>query len=285
MSVDILARIKAEYEYFSRVEKSIADVILTQPEDVVTWSTSKLAQATGVSEGSVCNFSQKITDGGFYRLKVLLAGSIPQHSLSPENTPEIDPRYGVKPSMEIRIEAARIALTNTLHSNSEESLKHAADLITAAKRIEIFGLYRSGFVARDLHLQLVSLGFPASYSGDFFLQTSSAAALGKDALAIAVSNTGETGEILDIVKLAKENGAKVLSMTANRYSHLAKLSDEVLVAASGAVSVNGVADDIRLTQLLLADTLCTYLRSTMEDSLHFRSARLKEIFSSHYIKD
>lgn len=285
MSVDILARIKAEYEYLSRVEKSIADVILAQPEEVVSWSTSKLAQATGVSEGSVCNFAQKITDGGFYRLKVLLASSIPQHDHLPYEAPDIDKIDGVKPAMEIRIEATRIALMNTLHSNNEENLKHAVDLIMNAKRIEIYGVHRSGFVARDLQLQLASMGIAASYSGDVYLQAISASALDGNSLAIAVSNTGKTKEIIDAVKIAKENGAAALSITADRYSPLAKVSDEVLVAASGAVSISGVSDDIRMTQLLITDSLCTYLRSAIDQNGRTQSGRLKDIISSHYAKD
>ena len=100
-----------------------------------------------------------------------------------------------------------------------------------------------------------------------------------------MSNTGETREIIEAVKVAKERGTKVLSITANRYSPLAKISDEVLVAASGAVSVSGVADDIRLTQMLIADTLCTYIRSNMDRDSNFRYSKLKDMFSSHYIKD
>lgn len=285
MSVDILARIKAEYEFMTRVEKSIADVILAQPEDVVTWSTSKLAQATGVSEGSVCNFATKITDGGFYRLKVLLASSIPNHEELTFGTVDVIGIDTVKPSMEVRIEASRIALTNTLHSNNEKNLKHAADMILQAKRIELFGVHRSGFVAGDLMLQLASLGIPASYNSDFYMQAIAATALDEGDLAIAVSNTGETSEIIEAVKTAVERGAKVLSITSNRYSPLAKVSDEVLVAASGAVSVSGVADDVRMTQLLIADTLCTYIRSNMDRDSNFRYSKLKEMFSSHYIKD
>lgn len=285
MSVDILARIKAEYEFMTRVEKSIADVILAQPEDVVTWSTSKLAQATGVSEGSVCNFATKITDGGFYRLKVLLASSIPKHEELTFGTVDVIGIDTVKPSMEVRIEASRIALTNTLHSNNEKNLKHAADMILQAKRVELFGVHRSGFVAGDLMLQLASLGIPASYNSDFYMQAIAATALEEGDLAIAVSNTGETREIIEAARTAVERGAKVLSITSNRYSPLAKVSDEVLVAASGAVSVSGVADDVRMTQLLIADTLCTYIRSNMDRDSNFRYSKLKEMFSSHYIKD
>lgn len=285
MSVDILARIKAEYEFMTRVEKSIADVILAQPEDVVTWSTSKLAQATGVSEGSVCNFATKITDGGFYRLKVLLASSIPKHEELTFGTVDVIGIDTVKPSMEVRIEASRIALTNTLHSNNEKNLKHAADMILQAKRVELFGVHRSGFVAGDLMLQLASLGIPASYNSDFYMQAIAATALEEGDLAIAVSNTGETAEIIEAARTAVERGAKVLSITSNRYSPLAKVSDEVLVAASGAVSVSGVADDVRMTQLLIADTLCTYIRSNMDRDSNFRYSKLKEMFSSHYIKD
>lgn len=285
MSVDILARIKAEYEFMTRVEKSIADVILAQPEDVVTWSTSKLAQATGVSEGSVCNFATKITDGGFYRLKVLLASSIPKHEELTFGTVDVIGIDTVKPSMEVRIEAARIALTNTLHSNNEKNLKHAADMILQAKRIELFGVHRSGFVAGDLMLQLASLGIPASYNSDFYMQAIAATTLEEGDLAIAVSNTGETAEIIEAAKVAVEQGAKVLSITANRYSPLAKVSDEVLVAASGAVSVSGVADDVRMTQMLIADTLCTYIRSNLDRDSNFRYSKLKDMFSSHYIKD
>jgi DNA-binding MurR/RpiR family transcriptional regulator len=83
----------------------------------------------------------------------------------------------------------------------------------------------------------------------------SAAILDKDCVAIGVSNTGRTIETIQMLAEAKAAGAYTLAMTGNPDSPLAKLADDVLIAASP----NGYLQPADLTarhcQLFVVDLL------------------------------
>ena len=173
----------------------------------------------------------------------------------------------------------------TTEVNEEETLERVATRILQANKVEIYGIYRSGVVATDFYYQLLELGIPASFVSDILTCTVSASMLDEKSLVIAISLSGKNKEIIDAVRNAKHNHVPVICLTANRNSPLAKLSDEVLVAASGGVSVGGVASEIRSSQLLLTDAICSYLISKMSDEDQKRYLQLKAILSSHNVDE
>ena len=113
----------------------------------------------------------------------------------------------------------------------------------------------------------------------------SASMLDKSSLVIAVSSTGQTKEVIDADTIAKTSGVPVNCLTSNKASLLARMADEVLLAASSGMSISARSDEIRLTQLLLVDTLCSYIRSIIDTKGEKHYYKLKDIISSHSIKD
>ena len=63
------------------------------------------------------------------------------------------------------------------------------------------------------------------------------------------------------------------------------MADEVLLAASSGMSISDRADEIRMTELLVADTLCAYMRSMIDAEGEKHYYKLRDIISSHSIKD
>ena len=113
----------------------------------------------------------------------------------------------------------------------------------------------------------------------------SASMLNEKSLVIAVSATGQTKEVIDMVELARRNGTPVVCLTANKASLLARMADEVLLAAASGISISDRSDEIRMTQLLLADTLCSYIRSVIDAKGEKHYYKLRDIIGSHSIED
>ena len=57
MSNNIITQIQTQYDFFTSVEKRIADLILKNPSEFITYSTAKVAKLCNVSQGSINNFS------------------------------------------------------------------------------------------------------------------------------------------------------------------------------------------------------------------------------------
>jgi len=95
-------------------------------------------------------------------------------------------------------------------------------------RVVLTGVGKSGLICKKIAATLSSTGTPA-----FFLHPTDAAhgdlgmLRGEDTV-IAVSNSGETEELLTIIPLIKSFGIPVIAITSNPKSSLARLSDIVL---------------------------------------------------------
>jgi arabinose-5-phosphate isomerase len=127
----------------------------------------------------------------------------------------------------LQIEAdAIIALKNRLTNNPDESFAQAVDLLLSCTgRVVVSGIGKSGHIARKIAATLASTGTPALFvhpaeaaHGDLGMVTDN------DAF-VAISNSGETSELLAIVPIIKRMGAKLIAMTGNENSNLAQLAN------------------------------------------------------------
>lgn len=100
-------------------------------------------------------------------------------------------------------------------------------------RIVVSGIGKSGHIARKIASTLASTGTPA-----FFLHPAEAShgdlgMITREDVVIALSNSGESAELLTIVPLIKRQGAKLIAITGNTRSSLAVEAD---VHLDGAVA-------------------------------------------------
>lgn len=111
----------------------------------------------------------------------------------------------------------------------DEHFKAAVEMIMACPgRTVITGMGKSGIIGRKIAATLASTGTPSFYlhpaegiHGDLGMVT-------EGDVVIALSNSGETGEVLHILPSLRRIGAKLIAMVGNPNSTLAKNSDIVL---------------------------------------------------------
>lgn len=111
----------------------------------------------------------------------------------------------------------------------DERFKAAVEMIMACPgRTVITGMGKSGIIGRKMAATLASTGTPSFYlhpaegiHGDLGMVT-------EGDVVIALSNSGETGEVLHILPSLRRIGAKLIAMVGNPNSTLAKNSDIVL---------------------------------------------------------
>lgn len=283
MQKNLLAQIKTDYEFMSAVEKKIADVILTDAKNFTTCSMQELSGMTGVSQGSINNFANKFTGGGFPYLKLQVATSIP----SSENFTfsGVEKSDSLKDVLRKRTDSVCEALKRTVSVNDESALSSVAEKIMKAKMVDIYGLARSAVVATDMSKQLLKLGIRVNFSSDVLTCAVSASLLTEDCLVVAISMSGRTKDVIDAVNIAKKNNVPIACITANRNSPLAKISDDVLVASSSGCSVVGAGTEIRVSQLLIIDAICEYIRNKLDETGEKYFAKVEEILNSHSVED
>lgn len=282
MDSNIFVELKAEYEFLSRVEKRIADAILGNPQKFISCSMAQLSRETGVSQGSINNFAKRFSQGGFSALKLRVAACLSAYDKQPFAV--VDPTQSVRAAMEIKAKENMAAFRSTIEINDEQALRRTVDRILAARKIEVCGVLHSGIAAMDLCYQLIQLGIPASFTRDALLCAVSAAMLEETDLLIAVSASGQTKEVIEAAEIAGKNRTPVICLTSNKYSPLAQVSDEVLMSAASGISISDRANETRLSQLLVIDTLCAYIRSVIDAQGASHYYKLRSILTSHNIQ-
>ncbi|HTH43738.1 MAG TPA: KpsF/GutQ family sugar-phosphate isomerase [Oxalicibacterium sp.] len=127
----------------------------------------------------------------------------------------------------VQIEAdALLALKQRIANDPENRIGKAVELLFhCSGRVVVSGIGKSGHIARKIAATLASTGTPALFvhaaeasHGDLGMITAD------DAL-IAISYSGEAGELLAIVPIIKRMGAKLIAITGNDASSLAQLAD------------------------------------------------------------
>ena len=98
-------------------------------------------------------------------------------------------------------------------------------------RVIVSGMGKSGHVGRKIASTLASTGTPAFFVHPAEASHGDLGMITRDDVLIALSNSGESAELLTIVPSVKRQGARLISMTGNRLSSLAVESDVHLDAA------------------------------------------------------
>ncbi|MFC4151779.1 SIS domain-containing protein [Massilia aurea] len=161
----------------------------------------------------------------------------------------------------LAIEAdAIVALHARLGDDS--SFVDAAQLIYAGTgRVVVSGMGKSGHIGRKIAATLSSTGTPA-----FFMHPGEAAhgdlgMVTANDILIAISNSGESSELLDILPAVKRLGARVIAMTGKPASRLAKLADVHLniAVAKEACTLNLAPTTSTTVTLAMGDALAVAL--------------------------
>jgi arabinose-5-phosphate isomerase len=161
------------------------------------------------------------------------------------------------------IEAAAIqALGERLGSSLREPFGRAVQrLLTVRGRVVVMGMGKSGHIGRKMAATLASTGTPAMFvhpaeasHGDLGMITPSDAVL-------AISNSGESQELTDILPVIKRLGVTLIAMTGGLQSSLAQHAEVVLdtSVAQEACPLNLAPTASTTTQLALGDALAVAL--------------------------
>lgn len=126
----------------------------------------------------------------------------------------------------IRIEAEAVA---ALEARLNESFKQAVDLIYRCRgRVIVCGMGKSGIIAKKIAATLSSTGTPAVFLHPAEGVHGDLGMVQRHDLFIAVSKSGNTDELYQLIPLFKRMGIPIISLVGTLDSPLAKRSDVVL---------------------------------------------------------
>lgn len=252
-----LAAIRGSYPQFSDKEKKIADFVLNDPRNIIHLTINQIADELNLAESTIFRFCQRIGFKGFQAFKISLASEVV--------TPLKDIHEQIEEGDDIKTVAEKVFRSNiktleaTLQLVDGETFEKAMDLLMRARKIEFFGNGGSASVAMDGYHKFLRIGMPVAMNLDAHLQVMSAAQMTKEDVAIIVSHSGSTTDILELLHILKNKGVTVICLTNFAKSPLSKESDISLYTVSEETDFRSEALASRIAQLTLIDALYTNL--------------------------
>jgi len=137
-------------------------------------------------------------------------------------------------------------------------------ILDSPGRVVVTGMGKSGHIGGKIAATLASTGTPAFFVHPGEAQHGDLGMIQPQDVVIAISNSGETGEILTILPIIKRMGAKLIALTGNPKSSLAQQADAHLDAgvAKEACPLNLAPTSSTTAALALGDALAVALLKT-----------------------
>ncbi len=208
---NLLEVIARSLENLRKSDRRVAEWILNDPESAVDLTLGALARAAEVSEPTVIRFANAVGCEGFRDLRVKLARSIAfarttSHSAIAA-TDELDAIVG-------KIFDFNLSNITWVRAHLDSSsIAAAVDALSRAPRIEFFGMGASGIVALDAAQKFPLFGVPCSAQTDGHQMLMAASMMRPGDVAVGISNTGQTEEVVRALRVAGIKGAITIAIT------------------------------------------------------------------------
>ena len=140
-----------------------------------------------------------------------------------------------------------------------ENLTKALDFMQNSKgRIIITGMGKSGHIGRKIAASLASTGTPSFFVHPAEASHGDLGMITEDDVVVAISNSGESRELIDILNYCKRFGIKLIAVTKNAESSLGKAGDVVLeLPNNGEACPLGLAPTSSTTATLVLGDILT----------------------------
>lgn len=265
----VLVRLQEYTGQASGAEKGVIKYLLQYPEKAVNCNVHQLAEITYSSPSTIIRLCRKIGFQGFKDLhKSLLYEMALRKATNREKGKEITKEDSLE-SIVDKVTFKNIAsLENTRKLIDINILESCVDLICNAKTICLFGMGSSLLVAKDAYLKFLRMNKPCLISEDWHAQLLQARNIRNEDVAIVISYSGLTEEVLRCATEVKLKGAPIIAITRFEDSPLSRMADYNLSVAATEFIFRSGAMSSRIAQLNLIDILYTgFLNRQFESSL------------------
>lgn len=259
----VLETLQENLEHLAESEQKIARWILSHPEQMLPMTVRDLADAADSSQAAVVRLCRTLAVDSYSHLKVLVTADLVRREQEPaDGYAELNPDTSFEAQLTWFGRAAADSIQATLARIRPDDLEAAAHRLDTAARIFLFGIAASALVAEDIAQKLLRLGYPASTWRDLHMAEVSAASLQPNDVAILVSFSGLTDEVIGLADLVRSRGAFLAAVTQFRprpRNPLADRADLTLWVSASEPSPRIGATTSVMASLLVGDALMLWL--------------------------
>ena len=268
-----IIKLKECYGRLSKSEKIVADYILKNKLTASDLTISELSKKTNVSCSTINRLALNLGYDGYKEfIKSLYLNA---HNDEKELNKHIydvdiddDFNLSIKEAASLVCSLNIEAITNTYKMLDMKTLNKVIKLIDKAQRVVIFALSGSIVVAKDMLFKLERLGIACQVSDNYHSLLANASTLKKNELAVFISYSGNTKEVIEAAKLAKETEATVVGITMVGNNQLSKLVDYSIQHSSVDRGIKTFSTRSRVVQENIVDMIFIGLVTKRKEQLN-----------------
>jgi DNA-binding MurR/RpiR family transcriptional regulator len=255
-----LLRLRETAKALSDTEQEIASHVLANPQVVVDMSIHDLAKYTFSSASTIVRLCHHVGYSGYrdFRKAVTYELTLREQNKRTEQK-EIARTDTIEELIDKITYRNIISLEETKELLDTDTLRQCVDLIRKAHVIYLFGMGASLMVCKDAYLKFLRLNKLCVINEDWHAQLLQARNATEHDVAIVISYSGATVEVIECMKALKENHTPIIAITRCVTTPVSELADYKLYTSSSESIFRVGAISSRISQLNVIDILHTAL--------------------------
>jgi len=253
-----MLKIRSSLGSLFHAQQKVAQFVLENPREFLSLSISELANKTQVSEATVLRFVRAIGYEGYNRFRVALAEDLTTCSIQrdlekihEDVTVGDDFQTIFKKVFHSNLES----LSTTLNYIDEKSIERAANIIYNSSTLFFMAVGNSQPVAMDALHRFLKLGKKTVFFSDPVASAMFARLLGPNDVAIGISFSGLSIDVIEVLKIAQDKLSKIITITSYDDTPLTDLADVKIFSYSKETRFRTEAMESRIVQLSIIDAL------------------------------
>ena len=254
-----LLKLRETQNSMSATERAVSDYLLTHQGEAMGLSIHQLAEKTFASPSTIIRMCQRIGFAGYkeFRQAVTCEVAVRRISQAGQSPREISPSDTMEDIVEKVTHKNILSLEDSKNLLDAETLNACVELLQNARTVLLFGQGASLYAAREAYLKFLRLNKPCVINDDWPSQLLQAKNSSPQDVAIVVSFSGETAEVIQSMRALRENGTPIIAITRCAPSPVAELAHYRLYTTDDAATLHDGTMSSRISQLNVFDVLYT----------------------------
>jgi len=254
-----IVRINESLDSFSKQEKKVARYILDHQQEVTQMTITELARKCKSSTATIVRFCTIIGFKGYRDFIKSFYHDVANSVTSDESIYELDNKnpndLTIKQTIEVVSRLNIESISNTLKIINEDCIEKAVSAIDKSCRVCIYALSGSIVVAEDAVFKFERLGIDCKLYDTPHSQILSTSILKPECVALFISYTGETKEIIEAAEIATSRGVTTISISKYGETPLKKVCTINIQHSSIGKGLRTMSTRSRIVQQNIIDIL------------------------------
>lgn len=272
----ILIRAKQYKAQASGAEQGALNYLLEHSADIPNLSIKQLSELSYSSPSTIVRLCRKLGFDGYREVQQSMLYDLAIKEKSERHSSQFSVSGSTAEIID-QITYRNIAsLEDSLKLVEQEAVEKAVDYICRAESVLLFGLGASQLAAKDAYLKFLRIDKPCFCSEDIHSQYVLAKNAKSSDVAIIISYSGYTEEILRCAEYLKAQGTPIIAITRFASSPIAQLATQCLYVVATEDLYRTGAMSSRISQLNMIDILYTacFNRNVSENTKHVSHNRI-----------